>query len=695
MIKTRTGSSRYENKLLGKLKDRIKLFLSSPSAQKLFLWASALLFSYFFILRFGQYQYDFPANDFFAAFSHDARFVFYLLLYIILGMVLLRFFRIKELGKGFVIALLLLSFFISVFQNFLYSFHRFSSTKLGFQLFQEYIGEALFFLPSIGGGDFNILNFIGGVLLWNLLSFFFTLYPFREKAKKWILRAGLALFCISILYDQTKQGLYPRALRDKNHILHFWSTKSKVFSDDTAPLDPMMLAPDLGGSRSSRQGLSAADKKAAASRDSQITSFDKCLLKKYEYPQKGYNFYRVKKARPESQAKAIVSVPREKPNILLVMMESFSSLLIDGSENITPYFNKLKKKGLYFSNFYANGISTVRGQYAALCSVYPHFGNIISKYFPNLKLRCIPHVFKDHAYHTAYLSATELTFENTRHSFRNIGFETIIGPQEMPPEYGDYAWAWGISDEKLFAYASHFLDKKRSQPLFLKVMTISNHHPYNLPKSSTFTAKYPSDSMLNRIKNTMMYSDQMMGKFIENLEKKGQLKNTIVIITADTSLPFKQHHDNFMLFSYAYEENFKIPFLIYAPDYIHQFKEYKTLASQVDILPTLLDLFDIQEPKNAFVGQNMLASDACSYALLLQPYGERYIAMRHKNYKYIYNLEEKTASIYDLKEDPGEHSPKIYKDISKLPSPLLDMHRFGVREVYHLNRTVHLNTFYP
>ena len=377
------------------------------------------------------------------------------------------------------------------------------------------------------------------------------------------------------------------------------------------------------------------------------------------------------------------------------MMESFSSLLTEGSENITPYFNKLKKKGLYFSNFYANGVNTTRGQYAALCSVYPHFGSSISRRFPHLKLRCMPHIFKEYAYRTVYLSAAYLNFDNKRYSFPNLGFETLLGPDEALPNYDKATVDWGFNDRQLFQYALGLIKAKHGQPLFLKIMTITNHHPYEIPKSSRFAAKYPLDSMVNRIKNTMMYSDQMMGKFIERLEKGGQLKNTIVIITADTSLPFKQHHNNFMVFSYAYEENFKIPFLIYAPDYISQPKEYKMLASQVDVLPTLLSLLGIPKTKNAFVGQDMLAANACPYALLLQPYGDRYIAMRHKNHKYIYNVKEKAASVYDLKKDPKERNPKIYKDISTLPSHLLDMHRFGVQTVYRLNRTVHLNTFYP
>ena len=290
-----------KSKLLKTLKDKTRLFLKQSSSQKLFLWASALLFNYFFILRLGQYQYDFPANDLFAAFSHDARFVFYLVIYIILGMFLLRFFRIKELGKGFVIALLLLSFFISVFQNFLYTYHSFSSGMLGFQLLQEYIDDVIFFLPSIGGGDFDMLNFAGIILLWNALVFFLVLYPFQEKQKKWILRCALALFCISILYDQTKQALYPNELRDRNHILYFWSTKSKMHLEDVKHLLDDGNASQSWKIAPQGQALNAKDK-TAGTRSSQFTSFERCLQKKYHYPKKRIQLLQSRKGAGETKS---------------------------------------------------------------------------------------------------------------------------------------------------------------------------------------------------------------------------------------------------------------------------------------------------------------------------------------------------------------------------------------------------------
>ena len=84
----------------------------------------------------------------------------------------------------------------------------------------------------------------------------------------------------------------------------------------------------------------------------------------------------------------------------------------------------------------------------------------------------------------------------------------------------------------------------------------------------------------------MKYTDYAIGKFIENSKSKPWFKDTVFVIVADhcasvagkTKLPVAKYH---------------IPLFLYAPDMLPA-RHYNRLASQIDIVPTLLDVLGTQ-----------------------------------------------------------------------------------------------------
>ena len=65
----------------------------------------------------------------------------------------------------------------------------------------------------------------------------------------------------------------------------------------------------------------------------------------------------------------------EKKNVVIVLMESvrfFEMMSHPDGADIAPNLNALAKESLFFDQFYYNGIQTVRGELAVLCSVLPN-----------------------------------------------------------------------------------------------------------------------------------------------------------------------------------------------------------------------------------------------------------------------------------------------------------------------------------
>src|SRR4029453_1390486 len=122
-----------------------------------------------------------------------------------------------------------------------------------------------------------------------------------------------------------------------------------------------------------------------------------------------------------------------------------------------------------------------------------------------------------------------------------------------------------------------------------------HHHPWHVPAHYA-APKFDtgSNEEYGRFLQTFHYSDHCLGQFFDLLKAKGLDRKTIVFVLADTATPQGEHHNNFMLVNYLYEENLRIPLLIVAPGHHKKPAVIDDVGSQVDLLPTVMDLFGMQ-----------------------------------------------------------------------------------------------------
>ena len=90
--------------------------------------------------------------------------------------------------------------------------------------------------------------------------------------------------------------------------------------------------------------------------------------------------------------------------------------------------------------------------------------------------------------------------------------------------------------------------------------------------------------------------DWSIGQFIKKLKEQGQYDNTIFIVLADHTLGWGESGD--------LHTRFHIPLFIHVPGVVPA-RHTQTLGSQVDILPTIVDLLHIDIPYAA-MGNSLL-----------------------------------------------------------------------------------------
>ena len=306
----------------------------------------------------------------------------------------------------------------------------------------------------------------------------------------------------------------------------------------------------------------------------------------------------------------VVSAGVRKPlNVVMVSVESFSAEFMTAfgnQQNLTPYLDRLANEGMLFTRLYATGTRTVRGLEALTLSVPPTPGHSIVKRPDNANLYTIGEVFKDHGYESLYLYGGYGYFDNMNAFFSGNGY-TVIDRTVLKPEQIHFENIWGVADEDLFSLALRELDSRHvaSKPFFAHIMTTSNHRPFTYP-----AGRIDIPSKTGR-EGGVKYTDWAIGKFIEQARAKPWFDNTLFVIVADHTHKGRGRQELPL-------ENYHIPMVIYAPKHVPP-RRVDTIASQIDVAPTILGLLNISY-RSRFFGQDILLDGPTHQRALMANY---------------------------------------------------------------------------
>ncbi len=354
------------------------------------------------------------------------------------------------------------------------------------------------------------------------------------------------------------------------------------------------------------------------------------------------------------------------PHIVLLFLESFRAKdvgSLGGSYNVTPNFDNLAKQGYLFSNFYANSVKTTRAVSSTLFGIPSDINSSEISSRIDMPFISLAYLLSKHGYKTLYHHNGLLEFENQIEFFSSYGYQELIGRDEIIKKY-PYAplTSWGVHDEYLMNYSASKIEQhinSSSQPLFMTMFTISNHHPWTLPESMRKTClEGIADERYEKFLYTMNYSDYALGQFISKLREKKLTKDIVFFILGDHGYPMGEHLNNHIEQRYLYDENLKVPLLVLSDGKIKTPKVIDDLGSQIDLIPTIMDLCNLKGLNHAR-GTSLLRK-AKRQVFFHNPYAYRFYGTRKGSYKLIYTKSSNEIELYDLTLDPEEKN-----DISK------------------------------
>ncbi|MBO9596538.1 MAG: LTA synthase family protein [Cohnella sp.] len=311
-----------------------------------------------------------------------------------------------------------------------------------------------------------------------------------------------------------------------------------------------------------------------------------------------------------NQTKPDVNQSPSKPNVLFVQLEAFQSFLLDkqvAGQEITPNLNKLIKESAYFPNFFLqNGAGiTSDAEFMSNTSLHPAAGGLsIAKDMADKEYPSLPRLLKKNGYSTLTLHTNNVTFWNRKELYSALGFESFYDKEYFGT---DKSIAFGSDDDILYSKSMDVLTKQK-EPFYAQIVSMSSHSPFRVPASYRLL-KLPEiyeGNVAGDYLTAAHYADAALGRFIEELKRKGLWDETVIAIYGDHSgittdmVKEKQEVALKDLLGRPYDQidALGVPFIIHGPNVTKGI--YKAVGGHMDIMPTLLGLLGIQTEYRMF-----------------------------------------------------------------------------------------------
>ncbi|HXB05640.1 MAG TPA: sulfatase-like hydrolase/transferase [Puia sp.] len=288
----------------------------------------------------------------------------------------------------------------------------------------------------------------------------------------------------------------------------------------------------------------------------------------------------------------------QKKNVVVFILESFSRCYVmpgDPWKAQTPFLDSLIRKSLFFPHSFANGFTSNQGIVAILGGL-PAFTDEPFFYSPyaNTPLHSLGNILKGAGYNTNFLMGAP----RDHFGFGKLAHMAGIEYSYWQPDFNDnryYDGNWGIFDGPFLQYGAQVLSAK-PQPFMAVFFTISAHPPFTIPPELRQRFALPGQTPAQR---SISYTDFALREFFAASMDKPWFRNTLFVFCADHWLdPDDGKLGNSGL------NNCTIPIFIYDPG-AGGGEERTTVAGQVDIAPTVLDLLGYKGSYSGF-GHSLL-----------------------------------------------------------------------------------------
>lgn len=297
------------------------------------------------------------------------------------------------------------------------------------------------------------------------------------------------------------------------------------------------------------------------------------------------------------------AVPTRSPrdlNVVMIFQESSYNKylsLFDGKIDTQPLLSKYKNRMELFPNFFSAFAGSMWARFATFTGLYP-VPDYKAFTIRRVPVKSVFDVLHQNGYACSLFYSSFFDYTSFRDFLEHRGLDamydadTMPGPHKLPPV------SWGLKEEETVNSIRDQIKNYAAQKkkFFLTYVPAAPHNPFDgtpdrfrkfkLGKIGDYTPLYL---------NELLYMDWNITSIIDQLKDSGLLDNTLVIITDDHGEMLGENGGPIGHGWAVTPELANIPLIIMDPDNLG-YHVNETVGSQVDLLPTLLDLLGIPIP---------------------------------------------------------------------------------------------------
>ncbi|PVZ72445.1 hypothetical protein DC094_05420 [Pelagibaculum spongiae] len=401
----------------------------------------------------------------------------------------------------------------------------------------------------------------------------------------------------------------------------------------------------------------------------------------------------------------------EKPNVIIILIESLRKdvfSLYGGAQIVMPATEQLfGNKSIVFSDAYSQATHSNYADIPPLSSMYP-LRDWVSHYYPESPAypRLVAHdIFSAMDYQTAIISSQNERWGGMFNYLNTNGLDRFIHAENYRGILNDETFqATDVSGNEqgiLLKSTSNMLSKNdragkiddantvdlivdwiantdSSKPFYIYSNLQSSHMPFKVPDSEPrpfsedekwaaliqngYIYGVPEKALTQAYFDTLYYMDKQLSRLFEYLKKTSKLKNTLVVVTADTGVRLSGGFGNA---GPVVQDVVQVPLMMKLPESIRSKAEIiDKQIEHVDLLPTILDLLGwAQHP--GFQGDSIFSRDENKplFQLAQAPAAHQYSVI-YKNWKLVYdkNIDDYFFEILKGSIEPTPAQRKVMVD---------------------------------
>ena len=400
---------------------------------------------------------------------------------------------------------------------------------------------------------------------------------------------------------------------------------------------------------------------------------------------------------------------KQKPNIIIIITDDQGYGDVgfnNNSQILTPNLDLLANQSIRFNNFYVSPVcaptrsSLLTGRYSLRTGVTDTYNGGAMMSTDELTLS---EILRENNYNTGIFGKWHLgdsyPFRPTDQGFN----ESLIHLSGGIGQVGDFTnyyagnrsyfdpILWHNNEQKKYdGYCSDiftdealkFIESNKSNQFFCYLSFNAPHTPLQLPEKYYDLYKDLDPSLIyedekikmskkdindaKKIYGMITNIDHNVGKLIEKLKELKIDKNTILIFMTDNGAQQKRYASNLRgLKGKVYEGGIKVPFYLkFSKIHGNNGKDINSLSAHIDVLPSLLNLCDIEIPKDIKIdGKNFLNKpleerSLFSYWTRKSPELYQNMSLNKGKYKLVgntnYDSPIESFELFDIDRDPYE-----------------------------------------